>query len=92
MGASNQKHGFLLPFHSLPAREALGKRITEATALPDVLSDLVCGYTLHSTSFCSTQGGAFAFSLANGRVVTWGNADYGGDSSAVQGELKDQVE
>ena len=29
--------------------------------------------------------------LGNGRVVTWGNADDGGDSSAVQGELKDQV-
>ena len=29
--------------------------------------------------------------LGNGRVVTWGSADYGGDSSAVQGELKDQV-
>ena len=26
-----------------------------------------------------------------GRVVTWGSARYGGDSSAVQGELKDQV-
>ena len=24
-------------------------------------------------------------------MVTWGDADYGGDSSAVQGELKDQV-
>ena len=29
--------------------------------------------------------------LGNGRVVTWGSAGSGGDSSAVQGQLKDQV-
>ena len=34
---------------------------------------------------------AFAAVLASGRVVTWGHADYGGDSSSVQAELKDQV-
>ena len=34
---------------------------------------------------------AFAALLGNGRVVTWGDAGWGGDSSAVQGELKDQV-
>ena len=35
---------------------------------------------------------AFAALLEDGgRVVTWGNDDFGGDSSAVKGELKDQV-
>ena len=35
--------------------------------------------------------GAFAALLEDGRVVAWGDADDGGDNSAVQGELKDQV-
>lgn len=30
---------------------------------------------------------AFAAIMADGRVVTWGNADSGGDSSAVQDQL-----
>ena len=32
--------------------------------------------------------GAFAAILGDGSVVTWGNAELGGDSSAVQGELR----
>ena len=32
-------------------------------------------------------GAAFAAILANGSVVTWGDVDYGGDSSAVQDQL-----
>ena len=32
--------------------------------------------------------GAFAAILADGFVVTWGDADFGGDSSAVQHELR----
>ena len=31
---------------------------------------------------------AFAAILEDGSVVTWGNVDYGGCSSAVQGQLK----
>ena len=31
---------------------------------------------------------AFAAILGDGSVVNWGNADYGGDSSAVQDQLK----
>ena len=31
---------------------------------------------------------AFAAILADGSVVTWGRADYGGDSSAVEHELR----
>ncbi|CAE7945442.1 HERC1 [Symbiodinium sp. KB8] len=34
------------------------------------------------------SGGAFAAILSDGSVVTWGNAALGGDSSAVQGQLK----
>ena len=33
------------------------------------------------------QGGAFAALKAGGRVVAWGQADAGGDASAVQAEL-----
>jgi alpha-tubulin suppressor-like RCC1 family protein len=32
--------------------------------------------------------GAFAAILDNGSVVTWGSQDFGGDSSAVQEQLK----
>ena len=32
--------------------------------------------------------GAFAAVLGDGSVVTWGDARCGGDSSAVQGQLK----
>ena len=31
---------------------------------------------------------AFAAILGNGRVVTWGSADYGGNSAAVQEQLR----
>jgi hypothetical protein len=34
---------------------------------------------------------SFTAVLVSGRVVTWGDADFGGDSSSVQAELKDQV-
>ena len=34
------------------------------------------------------SGSAFAAILDDGSVVTWGNADTGGDSSAVQDLLK----
>ena len=32
---------------------------------------------------------AFAAILGDGSVVTWGGAGYGGDSSAVQDQLRD---
>ena len=32
---------------------------------------------------------AFAAVLGNGHVVTWGRAGYGGDSAAVQEQLRD---
>ena len=86
----DEKHGFLLPFHSTAARDALREHVTTATALPDVLSRIVCEYTLQTTAVYSTLG-AFAAVLGSGRVVKWGYADYGGDSSAVQGLLEDQV-
>ena len=35
---------------------------------------------------------AFAAILCDGCVVTWGNADHGGDSSAVQHQLKDVLQ
>ena len=41
-----------------------------------------------SSRFLATYR-AFAAILADGSVVTWGNPDYGGDSSEVQDQLKD---
>lgn len=35
------------------------------------------------------SGHAFAAVLSDGSVVTWGDADFGGDSSQVQEQLKD---
>ena len=35
------------------------------------------------------HGSAFAAILADGSVVTWGDADDGGDSSAVQDQLQE---
>ena len=50
----------------------------------------MCEYTLQTTAVYSTAQ-AFAAVLGSGRVVTWGHANGGGDSSAVQGLLEDQV-
>ena len=36
----------------------------------------------------ASRDGAFAALLGDGCVVTWGHADAGGDSSVVQGQLK----
>ena len=36
----------------------------------------------------ATNAGAFAAILEDGCVVTWGPADFGGDSSAVQDQLR----
>ena len=39
-----------------------------------------------------TTWGAFAAILYDGRVITWGDNDYGGDSHSVQNELMTGVE
>jgi hypothetical protein len=39
----------------------------------------------------STEG-AFAAKMLDGSVVTWGDAEAGGDSSCVQAELKQGVD
>ena len=45
--------------------------------------------TLHRTQVqVQASDRAFAAVLGDGSVVAWGDADYGGDSSAVQGQLK----
>ena len=36
------------------------------------------------------SGGAFAAILDDGSVFTWGEAEYGGDCSAVQGQLQSE--
>ena len=45
--------------------------------------------TLHmNTVELQATRGAFAAILGDGTAVTWGDADFGGDSSAVQHQLK----
>ena len=56
--------------------------IALATSLPVCLASMVFEYQ-HREAIYSTAR-AFAAKLADGRVVTWGNAAYGGDSSDVQ--------
>lgn len=38
------------------------------------------------------SAGAFAALLSNGRVITWGDPEKGGDSSGVQEQLQDGAE
>ena len=85
---TSSRPAFLLPTPRY--RDQTVEQITESSALPKDLSKVVADYMLQSLIVSSTAY-AFAFVLASGRVVTWGNAAYGGNSSAVQGELKDQV-
>ena len=51
-----------------------------------VLAKVASEYDDYEDTIYSTAG-AFAAKLTNGHVVTWGNADWGGDSSSVQAEL-----
>ncbi len=77
----------------LPAaiyRYQLLEEVTESTLLHKDLSNVVCRYLLLQDVIVSSTSLAFAAVLASGRVVTWGDARYGGDSSSVQAELKDQ--
>ena len=60
-----------------------------ATLLEAGLQDgeTLCAIVRH-TEIVSTIG-AFALLCADGTVVTWGDADFGADSSAVQAQLQD---
>ena len=51
-----------------------------------VLAKVASEYDDYEDTIYST-GGAFAAKLTNGHVVTWGDAEWGGDSSSVQAEL-----
>ena len=59
------------------------------SAFRDQLSvQVVQGPHRHKILFDGEQGTAFAAILADGSVVTWGHPDFGGDSFAVRGQLK----
>ena len=45
-------------------------------------------YQLKNVQHIQATGGAFAAILSDGSVVTWGDAAFGGDSSAVRHQLK----
>jgi predicted AAA+ superfamily ATPase len=61
--------------------------VTETTGLPTTISQIVIGYSLHTEAIHSSVD-AFVATLANGRVVTWGNQRHGGDSSSVKTKLR----
>ena len=70
-----------------------GSMLNEAMTIRD--SELCSGDILHlqmqpirMRATGAYSAGAFAAILADGSVVTWGNARNGGDSSAVQDQLK----
>ena len=67
------------------------KKVTESTPLHKDLSNVVSAYLLPQNVIVSSTNTAFAVVSARGQLITWGSAGYGGDSSSVQAELKDQV-
>ena len=71
-----------------PFQQRLAQLVAAHTALGGEMGALVAAYACCDLAIFSTNG-AFAAKLVNGRVVTWGDARNGGDSSAVQSELKD---
>ena len=58
--------------------------LEEVASLPAVLAHLIMGYRDDRDIFSTKR--AFAAKLADGRVVTWGDATSGGDSSYVKRE------
>ena len=60
--------------------------LEEAASLPAVLAQLIIGYRDDRDIYSTAR--AFAAKLPDGRVVTWGHAAYGGDSSSVQAQLQ----
>ena len=60
--------------------------LEEVASMPAVLAQLIMGYRDDRDIY--STGRAFAAKLADGRVVTWGRAGYGGDSSSVQAQLQ----
>ena len=77
-------HLFLSPSQKAFAAE----QVASASGLPPVLATCVLDYYFGDEAIYSTAA-AFAAKLADGRVVAWGNAGNGGDSSSVQAELKE---
>ena len=61
----------------------MGSCKTLAVTVPTVQEQLRGVKQIHGTRE------AFAAILADGSVVTWGDADHGGDSSAVGDQLRD---
>ena len=84
------KHKFELPYFNKGAGGLFVTIIARSTGLIKVISEIVVDYVLQPPALCSTEC-TFAALLGSGRVVTWGHGLAGGDSSAVQEELKDQV-
>ena len=65
--------------------------IQSGSQLIPELTRCVFDYYYTTVKFFSTDE-AFAAIIANDQVMTWGHADYGGDSRAVQAELKQDVD
>ena len=58
------------------------------SAGPKVATVVLCRLSCKHVQQIQDAGSAFAAILDDGSVVTWGDAEFGGDSSAVQTQLK----
>lgn len=71
---------------SAPFQQRLAQQVVMHTDLSAELGALVAAYACYELAIFSNSF-AFAAKLANGRVVTWGDADYGGNISGVHSFL-----
>ena len=73
-----------------------GHRLASSSTVAEnnlVDGDVITGVVVQLPKvFASRTGAAFAVVKSDGSVVTWGRADYGGDSSAVKDEIACDVQ
>ena len=80
-----QTHPLFLFQHQ---RNTATTAVAATTSLPSVLASIVLEYTSLGDELIYSTESAIGAKLADGSVVTWGQASYGGDSSSVHAELK----
>ena len=77
-----------------PRPRLVVSKLRERKSVPELPRDPLCPYkelSEKATQMKATER-AFAAALSSGSVVTWGDADYGGDSEHVQVPLQQRSE
>ncbi|CAE8650193.1 unnamed protein product, partial [Polarella glacialis] len=72
-----------------------GHRLEQVALVADLglrHEDVLTAVVMKQMVIYAAQLGAFAALKSDGSVVTWGDAEYGGDSSAVQAQLQGDVQ